>query len=102
MPGSTIMVAFVPTMIPTFGTRGTDSLGMTYTCGEILRVVPSFTTGHSFSPVGGRVVSKTSAAWTVLNARRQPIRAVRRKDFICVFYQRCIIRLQADASAQLL
>src|SRR5438270_14048773 len=45
MPGSTIRVARLPTTIPTFGTIGTSSSGITNTCSEILTVVRSFTTG---------------------------------------------------------
>jgi len=44
-PGSTISVARVPTTIPTFGTIGLSSSGMTNTCSESLMVWPSFTTG---------------------------------------------------------
>ena len=65
MPGSMIMVALLPTMMPTFGTPGTDSLGMAYTWGETLTVTPSFTTGHSLSPFGERVVLKTCAVAVV-------------------------------------
>jgi hypothetical protein len=45
MPGSMTSVALEPTTMPTLGTIGTFSSGMTWTCCEILTVLPAFTSG---------------------------------------------------------
>ena len=72
-PVSMTSVARLPTMMPTFGTSGTSSSGIRYTCGLILVVTPSRTRG-----------SRTCIAG--------PAAAIVRKASVHTMWLTCVIR----------